>query len=128
MAYSENLLEIELSSDDSFLKIRESLTRIGIASNKDKKIYQSCHILSTGGKYYIVHFKEMLKLDGRSVNFNEEDETRRTDIAKMIQEWGLCSIVDESKFPSKRDNLFRVLSFRTAKEWNKISKYQITGS
>ena len=84
----ENLVEVVISNDDDFLKIRETLTRIGVASRKDKTIYQSCHILHKQGKYYIVHFKELFALDGKPSNFGDEDTARRNTIANLIAEWG----------------------------------------
>jgi hypothetical protein len=121
----DNMLEIELADNDAFLKIRETLTRIGIASNKDKTIYQSCHILQKRGLYYIVHFKELLRMDGRTVDISAEDIERRTDISKLLQEWKLCTIIKPDDHVSGRQNLFRVISFKESKVWAKISKYQI---
>lgn len=124
----ENMLQIELTDNDAFLKIRETLTRIGIASNKDKKIYQSCHILQKRGLYYITHFKELLRMDGRSVDISAEDLERRVDIAKLLQEWKLCTIIDPELHVSLRHNLFRVISYKNSKVWEKVSKYQIGNS
>ncbi|URC15189.1 translational repressor [Paraglaciecola Antarctic GD virus 1] len=124
----DNMLEIELADNDAFLKIRETLTRMGIASNKDKKLYQSCHILQKRGLYYITHFKELLRMDGRTVDISDEDFERRTDMAKLLQEWKLCSIIDETAHASSRNNLFRVISYKNSKYWDKISKYQIGNS
>lgn len=118
-----NMLEIKLPNGDDFLKIRETLTRIGIANNKERKLYQSCHILQKQGKYYIVHFKELLKLDGREVNISQEDLNRRDDIAALLADWGLCVILSEKVAP--RDNFFRVISFKDKKNWQLIHKYRI---
>ena len=121
------MLEIVLTMEDSFPKIRETLTRIGIANNRTKTLYQSCHILNKRGKTYIVHFKELLELDGRIANLTTEDTERRNDIAKLLEEWGLCKIVDPSKAVSDRKNLFRIISYAEANEggWHKVYKYNI---
>lgn len=120
---SNTMLEISLKTEDDFLKIRETLTRIGIANNKDRKLYQSCHILQKQGRYYIVHFKELLRLDGRTVDLSQEDIDRRDDIAKLLQEWGMCDIVDAG-FKAPGNNFFRVISFREKNQWNLIHKYR----
>lgn len=123
-----NLLEIQLPDNtDSFLKIRETLTRMGIANNKNKVLYQSCHILNKRGKVYIVHFKELLALDGRPVDINQEDIERRNDIAKLLEEWNLCKIVNKEMAKSDRLNKFRVISYRDATEggWDLQHKYVI---
>lgn len=121
------MIEIELSHGDSFPKIRETLTRIGIANNKSKVIYQSCHILNKRGRVYIVHFKELLELDGRAAPMTEEDTERRNDIAKLLQEWKLCRIVNPNEATSERRNLFRIISYTEANEggWKKVYKYNI---
>lgn len=120
-----NMLEIALKTSDDFLKIRETLTRIGIANNKDKKLYQSCHILQKQGRYFIVHFKELLKLDGRTVEISPEDYDRRNDIAYLLQEWGMCDIlVDSEEFDAPGDNFFRVISYKDKENWELIHKYK----
>lgn len=121
------MLEINLVDSDAFLKIRETLTRIGIANNKTKTLCQSCHILQKRGKHYVVHFKELLALDGRTVDFNAEDIERRNDIAKLLEEWGLCTIVNLTEAVSDRLNKFRVISYRDATEggWELNHKYVI---
>ena len=121
------MLEIRLNDDQSFLKIRETLTRIGIANAKEKKICQSCHILQKRQLHYVVHFKELLELDGRTVDITQEDFERRNDIAKLLQEWNLCTIVKPEQFPSKRENKFRVISYKDATEggWILNHKYVI---
>lgn len=120
------MIEIELTSQDSFPKIRETLTRVGIANNKTKTIYQSCHILNKRGKVYIVHFKELLELDGRDAKMTDEDTERRNDIAKLLEDWNLCRIVDHSQAISERRNLFRIISFADANDgWHKVYKYNI---
>jgi hypothetical protein len=92
-----SIIEVKLKEDDDFLKIRETLTRIGIASRKDMKLYQSCHILHKQGRYYIVHFKELFALDGKPTNFDESDVSRRNTIVNLLNEWGLVELVDETK-------------------------------
>ena len=138
----ETFIEVELPDNDSFLKIKETLTRIGISSNKDKKLYQSCHILHKRGKYYIVHFKELFALDGRKATLDESDIARRNSIAKLLQEWGLCSIVgsrfmatDETgkdiySYPPTMSsfcnyNKIKILPFSEKDEWELVSKYSI---
>ena len=118
-----NLIEIKLAKPDNFLKIRETLTRIGIASNKDKKLYQSCHILQKQGRYFIVHFKELLRLDGRVVDFTDDDKNRRNDITMLLSDWNLCEVLSDMKAP--RHNFFRVLSFSLKHEWELIYKYKL---
>ncbi|QDH49141.1 translational regulator protein [Pantoea phage Phynn] len=119
-----NMLQIELVSEDSFLKVRETLTRIGIANNKKKCLWQSCHILQKQGKYFIVHFKELLKLDGRQVEISEDDELRRNNIAKLLEEWGMIEIVTDGLRFSEENN-FRVLTHAQKSEWKLIYKYRI---
>mgnify|MGYP003321842144 FL=1 len=89
----ENMVEVTLKEPDDFLKVRETLTRIGVASRKDKTLYQSCHILHKQGRYYIVHFKELFALDGKPTNFSENDQARRNTIANLMEEWGLVGMV-----------------------------------
>lgn len=124
-----NLLEIELpdNNGDAFLKIRETLTRMGIANNKNKVLTQSCHILNKRGKIYIVHFKELLALDGREVQISDEDIERRNDIAQLLQEWNLCTIVNPSEAKTERLNKFRVITYHDATEggWTLQHKYAI---
>lgn len=117
-------LEIKLKEPDDFLKIRETLTRIGIANNSTKTLTQSCHILQKRGKYYITHFKELLVLDGLCVTFTESDINRRNDIAVLLEAWGLCDIVDKEHHTFNQCNHFRVLSSKDAKEWSLLSKYE----
>lgn len=120
-----NSLEIQLQHQDDFLKIRETLTRMGIANNATKTLYQSCHILQKRGKYYIVHFKELLALDGRCVTITNEDIERRNNIAKLLEEWNLCSIVSPESHTFTTENRFRVVSHRDSKDWNLVHKYRI---
>jgi hypothetical protein len=123
----ETLVEVELQNDEAFLKVKETLTRIGVASRKDKKLYQSCHILHKRGKYYIVHFKELFTLDGRNSSFSKEDQGRRNTIANLLEEWGLIKIVVPK---NTQDNItplsqIKVLPFKEKSEWGLVSKYNI---
>ncbi|NQY66607.1 MAG: translational repressor RegA [Flavobacteriales bacterium] len=122
-----SLVEIELSEDEDFLKIRETLTRIGIASRKEKTLYQSCHILHKRGKYYIVHFKELFALDGKATNFNENDLGRRNTITNLLAEWGLLSLVDVNKSSDPVVSLgqIKIITYRDKGDWNLVAKYNI---
>ena len=121
-----DMVEVTLSEPDDFLKVRETLTRIGVASRKEKKIYQSCHILHKQGKYYIVHFKELFALDGKKTNFSDNDLHRRNRIAKLLSDWGLISVVDEDKISDLAPlNQIKVLSFKDKSDWTLESKYNI---
>lgn len=122
-----SLVEVKLNNEDDFLKIRETLTRIGVASRKEKTIYQSCHILHKQGRYYIVHFKELFALDGKAANFGEEDKGRRNTIANLLAEWGLVSLVDpiKSSEPVSPLSQIKVLPFREKDGWNLTAKYNI---
>lgn len=120
-----NKLEIKLPDDDAFLKIRETLTRIGIANNKTNTLYQSCHILQKRGVYYLVHFKELLALDGRCVEITAEDIERRNNIAKLLEDWSLCSIAHPESHEFTGDNKFRVISYCDSKNWELRYKYKI---
>jgi hypothetical protein len=123
----DTLVEVRIGDDDDFLKIRETLTRIGVASRKDKTIYQSCHILHKQGRYYIVHFKELFALDGKPSNFGDEDKGRRNTIANLIAEWGLVTLVDSNKTkePLAPLSQIKVLPHREKNEWNLVAKYNI---
>lgn len=123
----ETLVEVRIKDDDDFLKIRETLTRIGVASRKDKTIYQSCHILHKQGRYYIVHFKELFALDGKPSNFGDEDRGRRNTIANLIAEWGLVELVEpiKSSEPIAPLSQIKVLPHREKQEWNLVAKYNI---
>lgn len=118
------MLEISLTSEDSFLKIRETLTRIGIANNKTRMLWQSCHILQKQGKYFITHFKELLKLDGRQINMSEDDLLRRNNIARLLEEWGMCKILSTDLEFSEENN-FRVLTHAQKANWKLLYKYRI---
>ena len=123
-----DMVEVTLGEPDDFLKVRETLTRIGVASRKERKIYQSCHILHKQGKYFIVHFKELFALDGKNTNLSTNDLQRRNRIVQLLLDWGLVSIVEESK--EKISDLaplnqIKVLSFKEKNEWTLESKYNI---
>ena len=121
-----DMIEVVLKEPDDFLKVRETLTRIGVASRKERKIYQSCHILHKQGKYYIVHFKELFALDGKHTNFSSNDLQRRNRIAKLLSDWGLISIVNESQVKDLAPlNQIKVLSFKDKGDWTLESKYNI---
>ena len=121
-----DMVEVVLSEPDDFLKVRETLTRIGVASRKERKIYQSCHILHKQGKYYIVHFKELFALDGKNTNFSVNDLQRRNRIAQLLSDWGLISIVSPEKVENLAPlNQIKVLSFKDKEEWTLESKYNI---
>lgn len=123
----ENLVEVTFEEQSDFLKIRETLSRIGVASRKDKELFQSCHILHKKGKYYIVHFKELFKLDGKPTNIDENDIGRRNSIVDLLRQWNLIDIVDESKIEEPKVPLsqIKILSFKEKDEWKLTTKYNI---
>ena len=121
-----DMVEVVLGEPDDFLKVRETLTRIGVASRKEKKIYQSCHILHKQGKYYIVHFKELFALDGKNTNLSLNDVQRRNRIIQLLSDWGLITVVDLSKIEDLAPlNQIKVLSFKEKNDWTLESKYNI---
>ena len=124
--HPEKMLEIQLKEPDDFLKVRETLTRIGVASRKDKKLFQSCHILHKQGRYFIVHFKELFALDGKKANLSDNDLERRNTIAQLLGDWGLVVILNtaiaEKKAPLSQ---IKVLSFKEKGEWDLQAKYNI---
>tara|TARA_B100000035_G_scaffold70219_1_gene57595 strand:+ start:8802 stop:9224 length:423 start_codon:yes stop_codon:yes gene_type:complete len=121
-----DMVEVTLGEPDDFLKVRETLTRIGVASRKEKKIYQSCHILHKQGKYYIVHFKELFALDGKKTNFSINDIQRRNRIAQLLSDWGLISVVSPDNISDLAPlNQIKVLSFKDKDAWTLESKYNI---
>jgi len=122
-----SIIEVKLKEDDDFLKIRETLTRIGIASRKDMKLYQSCHILHKQGRYYIVHFKELFALDGKPTNFDESDISRRNTIVNLLNEWGLVELIDKTKSQEPVASLsqIKVLSYGDKDKWELVAKYNI---
>ena len=120
------MVEITLNEPDDFLKVRETLTRIGVASRKEKKIYQSCHILHKQGKYYLVHFKELFALDGKRANLTINDVQRRNRIAQLLADWGLISITDLQKIQDIAPlNQIKVLAYRDKGAWIQETKYNI---
>ena len=128
MSYDiENMLEISFSENDDFLKIRETLTRIGVASRKDRTLYQSCHKLHKRGKYYLVHFKELFALDGKDSSINDNDIARRNAIARLLEEWKLLKIVDTVKAstPLAPMSQIKVLPHKEKDEWKLVAKYNI---
>lgn len=127
MSAVESLVEVTLKNQDDFLKVRETLTRIGIASPKDKKLYQSCHILHKRGKYYIVHFKELFALDGKPTNFSEEDQGRRNTITKLLSDWNLISVVNEGSItdPAAPMNQIKIIAHKDKDDWELVAKYNI---
>ena len=123
----EDLVEITLEEEDDFLKVRETLTRIGVSSRTENKLYQSCHILHKRGKYYIVHFKELFALDGLPTDISETDLGRRNTITSLLEEWGLLSIVDSSKVKEPKVSLaqIKIISYDDKKDWELVPKYHI---
>ena len=127
MSLLETLLEVSIAEEEDFLKIKETLTRIGVASKKEKKLYQSCHILHKRGKYYIVHFKELFLLDGKQSDFSDEDKARRNTIANLLEEWNLIKIVEKDKFSEPRSPLshIKILPHKEKSDWILETKYSI---
>lgn len=120
-----SMLEITLNEPDDFLKVRETLTRIGVASRKDKKLYQSCHILHKQGRYFIVHFKELFLLDGKKSNFEENDLARRNTIAQLMSDWGLITIDNAVVEPLAPMRQIKIIPFKEKSEWELCPKYNI---
>ena len=121
-----DMVEVVLSEPDDFLKVRETLTRIGVASRKEKKIYQSCHILHKQGKYYIVHFKELFALDGKKTNLSLNDVQRRNRIVQLLSDWGLITVVNSDQIADLAPlNQIKVLAFKEKNDWTLESKYNI---
>ena len=122
----EDMLEVTIKQPDDFLKVRETLTRIGVASRKDKTLFQSCHILHKQGKYFIVHFKELFALDGKKATLTQNDIQRRNTIAVLLQDWNLISVVKKEAAQDKAPlSQIKVLPFKEKKEWNLSAKYNI---
>ena len=121
------LVEVTLPNPDNFLKVRETLSRIGVASKKDKTLYQSCHILHKQGRYYIVHFKQLFLLDGKQSDFIEDDRARLNTIANLLHEWELISLVDENKSaaPVAPLSQIKIISHKEKIDWNLVAKYNI---
>ena len=120
----ENMLEVGLNEPDDFLKVRETLSRMGVASRKERKLYQSCHILHKQGRYYITHFKELFALDGKQTNLSETDIARRNTIANLLKDWGLIVVKGELGECAPLSQI-KVLSFREKNEWELCTKYNI---
>ena len=121
----EQLLEVGLNEPDDFLKVRETLSRIGVASRKERKLYQSCHILHKQGRYYIVHFKELFALDGKRTNISTNDLSRRNTIANLLQDWGLIQIMSESPYEAAPLSQIKILTYKEKNEWLLETKYNI---
>jgi hypothetical protein len=123
----ETLVEVLLPSEDDFLKVRETLTRIGVASRKEKKLYQSCHILHKRGKYYIVHFKELFGLDGKPTDFDENDVARRNTIVNLLEEWGLITLVNKNITKDLVAPLsqIKIIAYSERDDWELVAKYNI---
>ena len=122
------LVEVTLEEKDDFLKVRETLTRIGVASKKDRILYQSCHILHKQGKYYIVHFKELFALDGKETDLSDNDLSRRNAIANLLEDWGLVKLVDSTSTETPEPiflSQVKILSHKEKKEWQLVPKYNI---
>ena len=123
---TDQMVEITLNEPDDFLKVRETLTRIGVASRKEKKIYQSCHILHKQGRYYIVHFKELFALDGKHANLTQNDVQRRNRIIQLLSDWGLITIMNVSKITDIAPlNQIKVVAYKEKHEWILETKYNI---
>jgi len=126
----QDLVEVTLNEADDFLKVRETLTRIGVASKKDKTLFQSCHILHKQGKYYIVHFKELFALDGKPTDLTENDLARRNAIVKLLQDWGLVKVINESQIQVPEPifiSQVKIISHKEKHEWQLVPKYNIGG-
>tara|TARA_Y100000114_G_C11750276_1_gene323890 strand:- start:656 stop:1060 length:405 start_codon:yes stop_codon:yes gene_type:complete len=120
----EDMLEVRLKEPDDFLKIRETLSRIGVASRKERKLYQSCHILHKQGRYYIVHFKELFALDGKETNLSDNDIARRNTITKLLKDWELVEVVGDLNDLAPLSQI-KIISFKEKDEWNLETKYNI---
>ena len=123
----EELIQVVLNEPDDFLKVKETLSRIGVASKKEKTLYQSCHILHKQGKYYIVHFKELFLLDGKKSDFSDDDKARRNTIANLLHEWELCDLVnpDKSKNPVAPLSQIKIIPHKEKTDWTLVTKYNI---
>jgi hypothetical protein len=123
----QNMIEVTLKERDDFLKVKETLTRIGVASRKEKVLYQSCHILHKQGRYAIVHFKELFALDGKPTDFSDNDVARRNTITNLLAEWGLVVLVDAKRTaePICPINQIKIIAFKDKAEWQLVSKYNI---
>lgn len=127
MVKIEDMVEVTLKEKDDFLKVRETLTRIGVASKKEKILYQSCHILHKQGKYYIVHFKELFSLDGKPTDFSDNDIARRNTVTNLLSDWELIQIVDKDKTkePTVSLSQVKIIPHKEKNEWQLVPKYNI---
>jgi len=127
MILIDSLVEVKIAEEEDFLKIKETLTRIGVASRKDNKLYQSCHILHKQGKYYIVHFKELFYLDGKPTDFTDEDKGRRNTITTLLEEWGLIKVVETErvKEPKAPMSQIKIIPYKDKGNWTLEAKYSI---
>lgn len=123
--YPTDMLEVVLNEPDDFLKVRETLTRIGVASRREKKLYQSCHILHKQGRYFIVHFKELFMLDGKKANLEENDIMRRNTIATLMSDWGLITIQQKTPLKCAPLRQIKIIPFKDKNEWDLCPKYNI---
>ena len=123
----DSLIEVKIAEEEDFLKIKETLTRIGVASRKEKKLYQSCHIFHKQGKYYIVHFKEMFLIDGKPSNFSDEDKGRRNKIISLLQDWGLLKVVEPDYIldPQASMNQIKIINHKEKNDWVLEAKYNM---
>jgi len=123
----DSLVEVKIAEEEDFLKIKETLTRIGVASRKERKLYQSCHIFHKQGRYYIVHFKEMFLIDGKPSDFSEEDKGRRNKIATLLQDWGLLKIVDSDRVldPQASMSQIKIINHKEKNDWTLEAKYNM---
>lgn len=127
MTILDSLLEVRLRADEDFLKIKETLTRIGVASKKENKLFQSCHILHKKGKYYIVHFKEMFMLDGKETDISEEDISRRNTIAGLLEEWNLVEIISDDEYfeTTVPMSQIKIITHKEKDQWELVTKYNL---
>jgi len=127
MSILDSLVEVRIAEEEDFLKIKETLTRIGVASRKEKKLFQSCHILHKQGRYYIVHFKELFALDGKPTNFTDEDMGRRNTVIDLLAEWQLIKVVEPERTEKPKTPLsqIKILPFKEKNEWELVAKYNI---
>jgi hypothetical protein len=127
MSLIETLVEVRIGEEQDFLKIKETLTRIGVASRKDNKLYQSCHILHKQGRYYIVHFKELFALDGKPTDFSDEDKGRRNTIINLLQDWDLVKVIDAKQIeePKAAMSQVKILPHKDKGQWELVAKYNI---
>jgi len=125
--FLDSLVEVKIAEEEDFLKIKETLTRIGVASRKEKKLYQSCHIFHKQGKYYIVHFKEMFMVDGKPSNFSDEDKGRRNKIINLLQEWGLLKVVEPDRIvePMASMSQIKIINHKEKNDWTLEAKYNM---